>query len=366
MKIKLIIILYLSLYTKISSQEIEIIDDAPISTEYKKFIEIKQEGIIIEYSKENYRLARKLTKYGILNKKYSIIIPFEYDAIISLFETKDSIAVVRKANKFFAININNEKISKSYDYMDSPNQENLLTVKLNEKFSFIDSKGKEFVNWYDNPLYFTDSHCVVSVNSKFGLIDKNNNLIIPIIYEDVKKEIRDNQISVKRGKYGIVNLQNQVIIPFEYDNICIDYYPGNNRKEYRVVIEDKIGIINRDNKFIINPIYDELYELYEGFRKAKRGNYFGLINKNGAEIIPFEYDRLYKFENKERLKVSKDELWGIIDFKNNLKLPIIYREISNFSYQVNNEYSKSNLIYKVSIDGKKNMIVDENKVTIKE
>ncbi|MCB6062518.1 WG repeat-containing protein [Flavobacterium psychrophilum] len=366
-RIKLIIIFYLALYQNIYSQVIDVIDSTPISKEDRKFLEIKGQGINIEYTAGNYLLSKKSNKYGVLNKKYSTIIPFEYDAIISLFKTKDSLMIVAKDNKYFTINKHNKIISKTYDYMFGPYQDNLFMVRLNGKYTFIDSKGKEFKNWYEKELFFEGNYCVVSINNKFGIIDKKENLIIPIIYEDIKKEVLDNQIIVKNGKFGIVNLQNQIIIPFEYDDINFSNIEGSFLKEYRVTINDKIGIINKENKFIVNPIYDKIYQLNEGFRKAQKGNYLGLLDKNGNEVIPFEYNGLYKFENKERLKVSKDKLWGIIDLKNNLILSLQYQEISKFSYQENNEYSKSNLIYKVSIDGKKNMIVDEsNNIIIKE
>ena len=363
-RIIITIMFFLTLNQYIYSQEIEIVDDAPMSKEYKK---IKEQGINVEYTVGNYLLSKKLNKYGVLNKKYSTIIPFEYDAIITLFKTKDSLAIVKKNNRYFTINRNNKIISKTYDNMFGPYLDNLYMVKLNEKFTFIDSKGKEFENWYDKELFFEGNYCVVSANNKYGIIDEKYNLIIPLIYEDIKREILDNQIIVKNEKYGIINIQNKVIIPFEYDDINFSNIEGSFINEYRIKINNKIGIINSKNKIIINPIYDDIYNLEEGFRKAKKENHFGLLDINGDEIIPFEYNGLYKFPNKERLKVSKDKLWGIIDIKNNLILNLQYQKISNFSYQENNEYSKSCLIYKVSIDGKKNMIVDEsNNIIIKE
>ena len=328
------------------------------------YYELQKQGIKIEYSDNEFALAKKGDKYGIV-KGLSIIIPFDYDAILTFFKNNSNIAIVRKENKFFLINKNNEKISNSYDYVYGPYQEKLYSVKLNGKYSFIDSNGKELFGWYDNDLSFIDDYCVVSINNKFGLIDTNGNTIIPILYDNIKNEIRQNQVIAKKEKYGIINLSKKIIIPFQYDEIDFSNKNGDFTNEYYIKAEGKTGIINGLNEVIIQPIYDKIFESENGYRKAVKGNFLGLLNENGKIIIPFEYNGLYKFDNKERLRVSKEKLWGIIDFNNKIIIPMIYPKISKNSFEKNNEYSKSEFIYKVSLDGDNYIIIDENNKIIR-
>lgn len=62
--------------------------------------------------------------------------------------------------------------------------EGLASVKLDQKWGYIDSKGNEVINFkYDDAHKFIDGLALVKLNGKLGFIDKNGSEVIPCKYE---------------------------------------------------------------------------------------------------------------------------------------------------------------------------------------
>ena len=72
--------------------------------------------------------------------------------------------------------------------------------------------------------------------------------------------------------------------------------------------------------------YDKIYNYQDGAAKVKQGDYFGLIDSNGNEILPPKYDVIQSFNNF-RAKISKDKLWGMVDNKGKILIPVTYENI---------------------------------------
>jgi hypothetical protein len=55
-------------------------------------------------------------------------------------------------------------------------------------------------------------------------------------------------------------------------------------------------------------------------------NYFGAVNREGEIIIPLEYDNLIDFKelNSELILAKKKELWGYINWSNDVVIPFQY------------------------------------------
>ena len=54
--------------------------------------------------------------------------------------------------------------------------------------------------------------------------------------------------------------------------------------------------------------YDKIFNYQDGVAKVKKGDYFGLIDSNGNEILAPKYDIIQTFSDF-RAKISKDKLW---------------------------------------------------------
>lgn len=86
---------------------------------------------------------------------------------------------------------------------------------------------------------------------------------------------------------------------------------------------------------------------------VKSEDKFGLLGKDGSTILPVEYDKIIRF-NEKRIFVKKDGKDGLVDFSGNEVAPVIYDEIKPF---------QAGLIM-VKKDGKRGIIDGDGKVLL--
>ena len=142
-------------------------------------------------------------------------------------------------------------------------------------------------------------------DGKWGVINNIEGVLaIPFVYDSLIfcKE-SECFVAIKDGRCGVINYSNQVIIPLIYQNITT-----YKRSEDRLMVYGNDGLIN-----------------------AKKNGRWGAIDKNGRVVIPFDYDEslwnmkymretgspiFQIFNNAGHAKVKKNGKWGVID-KNN-------------------------------------------------
>lgn len=218
-------------------------------------------------------------------------------------------------------------------------EKNLAIVSINNMHGAINRDGKVIIPLiYDYAMVrFGDGLLPVMKDNKWGYIDENNKVVIPFQYENLVnyrlesgEPWRNNESNLgtanyfsgnkvvvrKNGKLGIINKQNNILIPFEYENI-------NSWSKYLITVSGsgKFGAVNWNNEVIIPFCYDELLSFLENKTVC-----FGI--KTDEKIIN------YDIENRQLLNFKDDSLlkYGIIDFEENVIVPpISYLPISNFS-----------------------------------
>jgi len=139
------------------------------------------------------------------------------------------------------------------------------------------------------------------------------------------------------GKYGVMDLKGNTIIGEKYDTIKF----VESSKEFIVTTpERKMGIISYDAITVIQPEYDEIKQIDKDLDLylVKNNNKQGVINKNGKFIVYMEYDQIgidtssfsgNNIKNQYLLygyciPVKRDKYWGMIDKNGNEVLPVIY------------------------------------------
>ncbi len=204
-----------------------------------------------------------------------------------------------------------------------------MKKKLTIFFIIILSLSGLFSEDYFQMGSFKDGLAIVTHNNKFGFIDENAKIVVPIIYDNVEEfgKLLDGLAKVtlnKKGKYGdyskfgFIDKSGNIILSIEYDRI--------------EVFEDglfKIGATYLDE----NPTGSSNY-------------FYGLIDKSGKTIVPAEYKwDIYNFKDGlARVKVEKDSSskYGFIDRSGKVVIPIIYSYAGDFE----------NGLAAVHIDGK--------------
>lgn len=198
--------------------------------------------------------------------------------------------------------------------------------------------------------YFT-----LEQNQKYGVIDRNGNIVIEAEYEAVQipnpskaifvcvKEYNEN---TKEYETVVYNEKKEVLLS-NYKNVqAISIYTNVNSTPYEKSVltykeNGKYGLINLEGKQITKPVYDEISSINykEGTFLVKQNELEGIINMKGKVIIKCEYESVtsdnYYSENGNNKQagfiVSKKTedgyRYGYVNYRGTIILKTIYTQL---------------------------------------
>lgn len=218
----------------------------------------------------------------------------------------------------------------------------LATDDINGGFSFKEIESPEFdkFDYIGNSSEWDEnSWRIVSYNGKYGFIDKTNQVVVPLKYDDVycgdKKGMYMNDWSegdlmsvCLNNKWGYINRSNEIVVPILFDKVEGKYLssryidPGNNR----VVKDGKYGTVNYNGDIVIPLRYDILEDDYEKeLLFAKYDGKYGYIDRTNNLIIPFKYDFTSGFNKESNYAVvGLNGKYGFIDKNGEIKISLKY------------------------------------------
>jgi hypothetical protein len=163
----------------------------------------------------------------------------------------------------------------------SDEYENLIGVKLNGKWGYIDPTGATKIPFkYDEAGYFHEGIAPVIIGGKCGFINKSGTLVIPLKY-DYATSFTDGVAYVELGgKIGFINKTGVAIVPIKYDKQTDPVYQKcyhcggamNSFKDGKAVVAlgGKCGIV--DAKGTFTECKDEALETITLTGVAKKAN----------------------------------------------------------------------------------------------
>ena len=147
----------------------------------------------------------------------------------------------------------------------------------------------------------------------------------PISDSGLKPEITETGFNNRyyyflNGKYGIVDGDNNFIIPCKYDDIeC--WTLG----KYRVLVIDQWGVVDDNNNTVVEIKYRSIGDLNNGKALVETSLESYYIDDNGIRL-PDEAIKIHKGWVKFRF----GNQWGIMDEKKNVIVECVYDEIGSF------------------------------------
>ena len=266
-------------------------------------------------------------KEGILSLDNKTLIPFMYQQLqLDNFNTETLIVAKNEENKVGFINTKNEWVISPIYRLASPFQNGLAFVRDEQKKSMlINTKGEVVIKGFDVLEYYNSNIIVVRdyrwnysvYNYKGELLDVYNSF-----YENHYGE-QVHQVS-KQGKYGFIDGNNKVIIPLEYEG-------ANELREglIPVIKNDKWGCINLKNEVVIPfqfigslGVFENGVAVYSKGPESKMGyswSQCGLINNKGEVIVEPKYKRIeYLAGNIAIITIGNDKY--LYDFVKDKKL----------------------------------------------
>ena len=279
-----------------------------------------------------------LNVFSVANMQYMLSLPM-YDDIEKLLNSwKYDVLLYANVKKYFE-NYQIDKLSNddsrvgkyfivchSLGIQELDFFEGFAVVKKGGKWGFVDQDGTVKIPIeYDRAYRFSHGLAIVEKGGKYGFVDKTGTVKVPIEYDRAYRFFYGLAKVMKGGKWGFVDKAGAVIVPIEYDDVY-DFSEGLAK----VRKGGKWGYVDNDGAERVPREYDYIDEFSEGLARVKKGRKWGFVDKNGAVIVPIEYDDVSRFTEGLAM-VKKGGKFGYFDQAGAVKVPIEYDDVEWFS-----------------------------------
>ena len=286
--------------------------------------------------------------YGILDDRAKPVIPMKYDRIEIITENfyevtlNDNVAVfnsdgenltefsldsVKTFENNYLMTFQNGKrglIASDGDFIVQPEYKNIIIE--NGKV-----KGKKFREWlafdnsnrllatyaYDEIIPKGEEIYKVTVGEAQALIHQSDSLLTSFSNFEIQKQFEEWILIEQNGKSGILHFDGNMFLEPKYDSIrfvkhvFIVKYKRDGKRGW--------SLVNKLGNVITDQVYDEIDWLGDSYYKAKRDNYWGVINSLGKEIIFCKYDSIVQYtEGKLLVKFLGED--GILNLDGNWEI----------------------------------------------
>lgn len=282
-----------------------------------------------------YAIVQMSGKIGVINKFAQLIIPPKYESLVIM--ENGTFIVNKDANEDFAseYSIAEEKLINNKDERVVSNGN--ITISISDE--------------YEDAEILSNGYILVRKGDLFGCINRKGDVVIPIKYEHLSccgnlfaAKLYDE--ITKKTVWGAINMSNKLIVPFNesYDEIKIENELILFEQEHgnwgayslqgRMICEPKYNHIHRISDNLIKVGKDEKeYRLYTGYYGEDYEEYdvirWGLIDNNGNEKLPLEYDIDDDVVNGH-IKIGLNGRRGFLDLTGHMLLEPTYNSIENF------------------------------------
>jgi bifunctional DNA-binding transcriptional regulator/antitoxin component of YhaV-PrlF toxin-antitoxin module len=294
-------------------------------------------------------------KWGFIDKAGHEIIPCKYK------EVKDfcnGVAVVEQDDKSGIIDKYGSTIVPiRYNWINRFSKgDSLTSAGLNGKQGILNIKGETVIPFeYDEVNGFKEGLMVVKKDEKYGCIDKNNNVIIPLEYEDAgfRKCFSQGLIALKKdGKFGYLNRNGSVVIPFNAQLTGDPFISGLSTLSRGGALSDfdyvdgrfiskntpyQMALINQEGKQVTDFFTGEYHLWVDGYVTVKNGEtgLQGLMDTRGRIVIPIKF-WLVGSEIKEGLVFVgyNTKQYGFVDINTGgITIPCVYEPADDFTFE---------------------------------
>lgn len=218
-------------------------------------------------------LVRKGASWGLAKTTGEFLLP----AACTEIEWYDDILALKYEGKWklFHPKQKETKLEQSYDSV----QEVINNTRYNQKESFL----------------------LVQENEKWGLLDKNLKISIPIKKDALKPLLAIDKYSKKKtqflvkeaGKWGVLDINNQLVLDLEYDNIEPVQWKRNTlnipeQPLFVVTKNGKKGIIDAAGNIVLAIDYDAINyneAAFDGLFEVKEGSLSKQMQWNGTTMV---------------------------------------------------------------------------------
>lgn len=279
-------------------------------------------------------VVKKNGKYGIINNENKVVLPPRFIEYFGAFKEHAILGDSEQSLSFWSVKGTETKnLSNLIERNDSLHRSYLAKISKNGKFGLLDANAKLLIPLkYDgiSHIQYSPSELWIYKNGdKYGLFTQDGVELTKAIYDEIAS---DNHydfygLKVRTGdKWGIVDFKGKIIVPLEYEETST----FNNGAMIASVKKDGLyALINSKGKFITGFEFEEI-DIWGGFNLTclKKNGKYGYANGKGEMLTPCHFDNKIADFRTDYFLVSKDGKFGYLDRNCKMVTPIKYDSAS--------------------------------------
>ena len=279
----------------------------------------------------------------------------------------DSISSFREERAFFSIDgkygyINpagDQVIPAVYDDVHYFNR-GLAMVRKGAYIGAINSAGTEVISLEYDTMQFRNSDIRVTRDGIESFFDYSGRIILPSDdqEEQLGEPVYDTVISINDGslfivcrdsKFGILDYNGEIQVPLQYEYIYNPHSTDRDVKYLNVRHNGKYGILRLDDMTeTVSLIYERIYAGHKNYAIVQDSGGFGLIDENGDIMISSgQYNHIYAISDLT-VCLEKNDKYYLARYSGEL--------LSDKYYDYISPYANSGIFHMFAKDGKEGLL----------
>ncbi len=239
---------------------------------------------------------------GFIDSKGKVVIDAIYDPKYgAYYGFNDGVSWARRPGENFYILINKKGeviVETSYQKVGSFH-EGMCAVYQNDFMGFINTAGEEVIpcKYVGDSWFYEGLVCVClgeSETEAYGFLNKEGDVAIPLKFNQPGHSGFENgEARVKvNGKTCLINYKGEITFTPSLTGNMECFYNGL-ALAYTKPDRSGFGFFNRNNEWVVQPIYDYANAFVNGRAIVEKDGKYGVIDTLGKIIIPIKYDNIY-------------------------------------------------------------------------
>jgi hypothetical protein len=167
-------------------------------------------------------------------------------------------------------------------------------------------------------------------NGFWGALNKKGEAVLPFDYKILKQLKKGALLARKSTESGLLSPSNEVLVPFEYKTITqLNDSTLVFNRQYKQLVVNVLG--QNEVQVISTMEYDWFEKVGDNdiqiFSARPSGGKMGIVDLNNRVLLPFEYPKIIRFSGNLIVVINENEFCGLVNFQNQLLVPMIYRSI---------------------------------------
>ena len=271
----------------------------------------------------------KNSKWGFIDKKGKYTLNAKYKSATIFSEGFAWVVNENKApeaiNKKGEVKFTMPSASKVRIFSDNLAAFSNINKVGDEKWGFVNKEGEIVIKpQFVQTLNFSDGKCgVMNDAGDWGFINKEGNIVINYQFDKVKSFKSGKCVVKSSRKMGVIDENGKYIINPQFSDVYID-------GEILMIKQNgKYGWSDEKGNIIINPQFNGAY-IFGGnnMTPIKSGNDYGFINSEGKIVINPQFDLALPFNGNIALVIVSRNI-GFIDKEGKFVINPQYNGTSN-------------------------------------